>query len=165
MEAEDSIREPTQDEIEQEAHKRREAAVTHEIRRQIRRDWTHSGRLGAKPSDLAAWDASLARDLIGRILEVIDPIKILLFGSAVRTDAENMPEFGPGSGIDLLIVVQETLNKRDIARKLYLSLRDLALPKDIVVVRESETATPLGVVASALEEGSVLYGRVIPSDA
>jgi uncharacterized protein len=62
-----------------------------------------------------------------RIVRDYDPVKIILFGSHARGEA------GPESDIDLLVVLPEVANKRQAAVAIRRVLRDLPVPKDIVV--------------------------------
>ena len=65
--------------------------------------------------------------VIERIVEVADPERILLFGSAVRG------EMGPHSDFDLL-VVKSNVHRRKLAQRIYRNLIGVGQPVDIVVV-------------------------------
>jgi uncharacterized protein len=86
-----------------------------------------------------------------------DPVKIILFGSHARGEA------GPESDIDLLVVLPEVANKRQAAVAIRRVLRDLPVPKDIVVTTPEEIARRGDLVGTvlrpALREGKVLYER------
>jgi uncharacterized protein len=92
-----------------------------------------------------------------RIVRDYDPVKIILFGSHARGEA------GPESDIDLLIVLPEVANKRQAAVAIRRVLRDLPVPKDIVVTTPEEIARRGDLVGTvlrpALREGKVLYER------
>jgi uncharacterized protein len=92
-----------------------------------------------------------------RIGRDYDPVKIILFGSHARGEA------GPESDIDLLVVLPEVANKRQAAVAIRRVLRDLPVPKDIVVTTPEEIARRGDLVGTvlrpALREGKVLYER------
>jgi predicted nucleotidyltransferase len=92
-----------------------------------------------------------------RIVRGYDPAKIILFGSHARGEA------GLKSDIDLLVVLPEVANKRKAAVAIRRILRDLPVPKDIVVTTPEEIARRGDLVGTvlrpALREGKVLYER------
>jgi predicted nucleotidyltransferase len=92
-----------------------------------------------------------------RIVRDCDPAKIILFGSHARGEA------GLESDIDLLVVLPEVANKRQAAVAIRRILRDLPVPKDIVVTTPEEIARRGDLVGTvlrpALREGKVLYER------
>jgi predicted nucleotidyltransferase len=92
-----------------------------------------------------------------RIVRDYDPAKIILFGSHARGEA------GLESDIDLLVVLPEVANKRQAAVAIRRILRDLPVPKDIVVTTPEEIARRGDLVGTvlrpALREGKVLYER------
>ena len=95
--------------------------------------------------------------MAARIVRDYDPVKIILFGSHARGEA------GPESDIDLLVVLPEVANKRQAAVAIRRVLRDLPVPKDIVVTTPEEIARRGDLVGTvlrpALREGKVLYER------
>jgi len=68
---------------------------------------------------------------------------------------------GPDSDVDLLVVVQEPVHRRDLAGEIYRNLHGVQLPVDVVVVTENdiqEFGDKLGTVLyPALKEGVVVY--------
>lgn len=94
-------------------------------------------------------------EAVRRIISAIHPLKIVLFGSAARGN------MGPHSDLDFLIVVPDGIHRRKMAQQLARVLFDLGMPKDIIVVTESDVrnygANPSLVIAPALEEGRELY--------
>ncbi len=93
--------------------------------------------------------------IIKRIVEVAQPEKIILFGSAARE------EMGPNSDVDLLVVVQEPVHRRDLAGKIYRNLHGVGEAVDVVVVTPEDVEryreSPALVIAPALKEGKVVY--------
>ena len=58
-------------------------------------------------------DAKAMDQLVQRIVEIVHPIKIILFGSAARG------EMGPDSDVDVLIVMPEGVHRRKTAQTLH----------------------------------------------
>ena len=94
-------------------------------------------------------------ELVRRIVESVRPLRIILFGSAARE------EMGPDSDLDLLVVMPDGVHRRRTAQVVYKSLRGLGLPKDIVVVTESDVReyaqNPSLVLYPALRQGKEIY--------
>ena len=94
-------------------------------------------------------------EIVQRIVDTAHPRRIILFGSAVRGT------MGPASDIDLLVVMPDGTHRRHAATQIYKSLRGIGVPKDVVVVTESDVAeydhNPSLILKPALEEGRELY--------
>src|SRR3989339_1064614 len=92
---------------------------------------------------------------IKRILEVVQPRKILIFGSAYRGDMH------ADSDIDLLVVVSSGMHRRNTAHAIYRNLIGVGFAFDIIVVTEEDIEkfrnNPGMIIQHALEEGRVLY--------
>jgi predicted nucleotidyltransferase len=96
-------------------------------------------------------------EIVGRIARVINPRKIILFGSYAVEKANDE------SDLDLLVVVEDTdlpLYKRARAiRKHLWGISDI--PKDIIVYTEKEIKEWQGVkssfISNILEYGKVIY--------
>ena len=93
--------------------------------------------------------------VVAKIVETVQPRRIILFGSAARG------QMGPHSDLDLLVVVPDGVHRRHTAQHLYRALGGLGIAKDIVVVTESDTRQfadePSLVICPALREGKELY--------
>lgn len=72
-------------------------------------------------------DEKIIEQLVNRIVEAVRPLKILLFGSAVRG------EMGPDSDVDVLVVMPEGVHRRKTAQALHLKMSGIPLPVDILV--------------------------------
>ncbi len=98
---------------------------------------------------------NILNEIIKRILDVVHPKNIILFGSAVRG------EMGADSDIDLLVVVPSGLHRRKTAQKIYRNLIGVGFAVDIVVVLEDDIERFKDrngmVIQPALKEGKVLY--------
>src|SRR5262249_41802848 len=93
--------------------------------------------------------------IIKRIVEVAQPEKIILFGSAARE------EMGPNSDVDLLVFVQGPVHRRDLGGEIYRNLHGVGEAVDVVVVTPEDVErygeSPALVIAPALKEGKVVY--------
>ena len=99
-------------------------------------------------------DNALLDEIVRRIVEVAQPDKIILFGSAARG------EMGPDSDIDLLIV-KPNVHRRRLAMDLYEVLADIGQAVDLIVATPDDIErygqSPALVYEPALREGKVLY--------
>lgn len=117
-------------------------------------DTTHSGPLDQPTGPLAHLD-----EIVRRIVEVAQPDRIILFGSAARGD------MGPDSDIDLLVIKAEVPHRRKLAQAIDLHLFGVPGPVDIIVVTPEDIERfghKVGsIIRPALEEGKEIY--VAPS--
>lgn len=94
-------------------------------------------------------------ELVRRIVEAVQPKRIILFGSAARG------QMGPHSDLDLLVIMPDGIHRRRTAQAIYRRLPALGMPKDIIVVTESDVREygnePSLVLYPALREGKDLY--------
>ena len=72
-------------------------------------------------------DSDVIDELLHRIVRAVHPLKVLLFGSAVR---ERM---GPDSDIDVLVVVPDGTHCLNTTQYLYKQLVGFGWPVDILV--------------------------------
>jgi len=94
-------------------------------------------------------------ELVKRIVDAVHPLKIILFGSAVRG------EMGPDSDLDLLVVMPDGTHRRHTARHIYGRVRGIKVPYDVVVATPSDLekyGNSIGLIyKTILEEGRELY--------
>jgi len=94
-------------------------------------------------------------DLVARICRVVEPRRIVLFGSSARGTA------GPDSDLDVLVIVKEGVHRRQTAQNIYMEMGGLGKPVDIVVVTEEDVRNyhdcHAAVISPALKEGLDLY--------
>ena len=99
-------------------------------------------------------DSNKLTEVIRRVVEVAQPEKIILFGSAVRG------KMAPNSDLDLL-VVKSGVHRRRLAQAIYRHLVGVGFPVDIVVVTPEDISrygNAIGLVLeTALREGRVVY--------
>jgi predicted nucleotidyltransferase len=97
------------------------------------------------------------RDIVRRIVEVADPEKIIVFGSAARGS------MGPNSDLDLLVIKRGDYHHVTAEQELYRALRGIGYAKDIILVTPEEVAEYGDcfalVIYPALREGKVIYER------
>ncbi|MEJ5251593.1 MAG: nucleotidyltransferase domain-containing protein [Chthonomonadetes bacterium] len=99
-------------------------------------------------------DEATLQEIIRRIVEVAQPERIILFGSAARG------EMGPHSDVDLL-VVKRGVHRRRLAMTIRQNLREIGCAIDVIVVTpediERYNSCPALVIYPALREGRVVY--------
>jgi len=94
-------------------------------------------------------------ELIQRIVEEVHPLRIILFGSALKGDV------GRNSDIDLLVVMPEGVHRRRIAQLLYQKVTRLGVPFDILVATPGDLQKhkdKIGLIyRTILQEGREVY--------
>ena len=101
---------------------------------------------------------TLYKEIIKRIVNIVNPVKIILFGSYAYGNP------GKESDLDLLIVMNDNIkSRREISSKIYGALSGILIPKDIVVItlkdiKEWENV-PMSFINTILTKGKVLYER------
>jgi predicted nucleotidyltransferase len=99
-------------------------------------------------------DESLVREIVDRVLTVVQPDRIILFGSAAND------RMTPHSDIDVLIVEPSPANTVEQHARLHQSLRGLGFPFDVFLIateRFERTKDVFGGIAYPAHK----YGRVI----
>ena len=98
---------------------------------------------------------SLLQEIVRRVLEVVKPDRIILFGSAARG------EMTPDSDIDLLVLERSPKEPRRQSVRLRNALQGLGYPFDVIVMateRFEETKDVIGGLAyPAKKYGLILY--------
>jgi len=94
-------------------------------------------------------------EIIRRIVEVAQPEKIIMFGSAARG------EMGPHSDVDLLVIKPNVVHRGRLAGEIYMNLFGVGQAVDIIVVTPEDIeryGESIGLVyRPALREGKVIY--------
>lgn len=100
-------------------------------------------------------DSNTIERLVNGIVQVANPLKIILFGSAARGDTSE------GSDIDVLVVVPNGTHRRRTAQKLYRELTGMGVPFDVIVATPVDLETHkdnIGLIYSTvLQEGREIY--------
>ena len=95
-------------------------------------------------------------EIVRRIVEVAQPQRIILFGSAARGT------IGPDSDIDLLVVKEGPVHRRHLAQRIYRHMLGVGQAVDIIVATPEDLerygGSPGMVYRQALEEGREIYG-------
>ena len=94
-------------------------------------------------------------EMVRRIVDRFDPEKVILFGSWARGTA------GPDSDVDLLVVLENAVPKREKRVEIREALHGIGVAKDIAVVSPEELERlrdiPGTIVFPAVREGLFLY--------
>jgi predicted nucleotidyltransferase len=94
-------------------------------------------------------------ELTRRIVEAVDPLRIILFGSAARGEA------APDSDVDVLVVMPDGTQRRPTAQYLHTRFFGMPFGVDVVVTTRSHLerhAANIGLIyRTILEEGRELY--------
>lgn len=97
----------------------------------------------------------LLAEVIRCIVMAVQPVRIVLFGSAARGALH------PHSDLDLLVVMPSGTHRRHTAQRIYQALAPLGVATDVVVVTESDVHDHADdfslVLYPALREGKELY--------
>ena len=100
-------------------------------------------------------DPEVIEQLVRRIIELVQPLRIMLFGSAARG------EMGPDSDIDVLVVMPEGVHRRRTAQLLYRQIRGIGVPFDILVATPTDLERHkdnIGLIyQTVLREGREVY--------
>jgi len=111
----------------------------------------------ATPTQLSPQVAKIAAEVTRRILQTVQPQRVLLFGSSVTG------KFTKDSDLDVLVIVRGPVHRRQLAQQIYRNLYGILTPVDVVVATEQDVQQHGDAIGSilrpALREGRVLYER------
>jgi uncharacterized protein len=95
------------------------------------------------------------QEIIRRIVEVAQPERIILFGSAARG------EMGPNSDVDLLVIKRGEFHQGHLTGEIYMNLHGVGQAVDIILITPEQVEkygnTHYLVIAPALREGKEIY--------
>jgi predicted nucleotidyltransferase len=107
------------------------------------------------PATIMAHNQKDTDQLVKKVVEAVQPLKIILFGSAARHDATT------DSDVDLLVVMPEGVHRRETARYLYKYLGETGIPVDILVATPNDLKrhkANIGLIyRTVLVEGKEVY--------
>lgn len=99
----------------------------------------------------------ILREVVRRIVEAVDPDKVILFGSY----AYGRPH--QASDLDLLVIMPSDKPRWQRSIPVYNALRGLLVPKDVVVYTPEEveewSEVPQAFITTAVRKGTVLYEK------
>ena len=94
-------------------------------------------------------------EIVRRVIEVAQPNRIILFGSAARG------QMGPDSDIDLLVIKGGIASRRTLAQQIYVHLFGVSASVDVIVVTPQDVdrfRDRVGsIIGPALREGKQVY--------
>lgn len=94
-------------------------------------------------------------EIVRRVVEVAQPDRIILFGSAARGT------MGPHSDIDLLVIKRGNFHRRQLAAEIHGHLSDVDYAFDVIVATPEDVErygkSHALVLKPALREGKVVY--------
>lgn len=94
---------------------------------------------------------------ISIIVQVMDPDRIILFGSCAR--GNNKRE----SGYDLLVLKHGIKKQRELSHKIYVSFKNIGAPVDVIVANleryEQLKDDPYLIYSEAAKYGKIVYER------
>ena len=92
--------------------------------------------------------------IVGRIVHVANPVRIVLFGARARRDARNDDDY------ELLVILDDVPDRHAARAELRRSFADLPVSAEILVVSAADvTAGRTGSSRRALAEGRSVYAR------
>jgi predicted nucleotidyltransferase len=100
---------------------------------------------------------NLIDDIVRRIVETVQPDKIILFGSRARGDAR------PNSDFDVLVIKESSEPRYRRSVPLYVALADLPAEVEVMVYTPEEIdewrQVSQAFVTTAVREGTTIYER------
>ncbi len=109
--------------------------------------------------EIAEITEELLSEIVARIRKVIDPEKIILFGSLARGEETKR------SDIDILVIVESDEPRWNRSPPLYYALSNIIISKDIIVYTPSEvlewSEVRQALVTTAIDEGRVIYEKQV----
>ena len=107
-------------------------------------------------------DDAVIDEIVRRVVQVAEPDRIILFGSAARGD------MGPDSDLDFLVVKSGEYDRAQLEGDIYVAMRGVGLAADFILVTPQQVEqykhAKFLIIHPALEEGVDVYNHVpLPS--
>jgi predicted nucleotidyltransferase len=100
-------------------------------------------------------DDKIVREIVRRVVEVAEPDKVILFGSAARG------EMGPDSDLDFLVIKSGDYNRSKLEGDLYAAMNGVGLAADFILVTPQQVErykhSRSLIIYPALNEGVEVY--------
>lgn len=99
----------------------------------------------------------IINDIVNRIVKVVNPEKIILFGSyAYGKPTKN-------SDLDILVIMNSKLPRYKCSVPIYKALAGILIPKDIIAYTPQEVEewdeVPQAFITTALAKGKIIYEK------
>jgi predicted nucleotidyltransferase len=106
---------------------------------------------------MSSLNEGLLRDIVRRIVDAVQPEKVILFGSQARGDARQDSDF------DVLVIKQSDEPRYRRSAPLYVALADLPVEVEVMVYTPEEveewSEVPQAFITTAVREGTTIYER------
>jgi predicted nucleotidyltransferase len=106
---------------------------------------------------MSSLNDSMVRDIVRRIVDTVQPEKVILFGSQARGDARHNSDF------DVLVIKQSEEPRYRRSVPLYIALADLPVEVEVMVYTPEEVGewsqVPQAFITTAVREGKTIYER------
>lgn len=100
---------------------------------------------------------TVVHDIVRRIVDTVQPERVILFGSRARGDAR------PNSDYDVLVIKHSDEPRYCRSAPLYVALADLPVEVEVMVYTPEEvnewSEVPQAFVTTAVREGTTIYER------
>jgi uncharacterized protein len=102
-------------------------------------------------------DADLLKEIVSKIVDAVQPNRIILFGSHASGEANS------SSDLDILVIADSKVPRYKRSIPIYMALSGLMIPKDIVVYTQQEIDewedVPQAFITTAISSGKIIYEK------
>ena len=101
-------------------------------------------------------DSPILRDIVSRIVETVQPEKIILFGSRARENHQEESDF------DIMVIKKDVSHRRKLAQEIHRIMHGILAGVDVIVETpehlEEVKDRPGLIYKTIFSEGVVVYG-------